>query len=113
MEDLSAATKILGMQIVRDRPAKTLFLAQAGYVKRVLNRLIMDNAKPVLTPLSAHFKLSKLQERTTDADIEYMKKIPYSNAVGSVMYAMVCSRPDITYGVGVVSRFIGNPWKEH
>ncbi|KAH9722802.1 hypothetical protein KPL70_006847 [Citrus sinensis] len=99
--------------IVRNRLARTLFLTQAGYVRRVLNRFIMDNAKPMLTPLSAHFKLSKLQEATTDADIEYMKKIPYSNAVGSVMYAMVCSRSDIAYSVGVVSRFIGNPGKEH
>ena len=113
MKDLGAATKILGMQIVRNRLARTLFLTQAGYVRRVLNRFIMDNAKPMLTPLSAHFKLSKLQEATTDADIEYMKKIPYSNAVGSVMYAMVCSRSDIAYSVGVVSRFIGNPGKEH
>ncbi|KAH9722805.1 hypothetical protein KPL70_006847 [Citrus sinensis] len=100
-------------EIVRNRLARTLFLTQAGYVRRVLNRFIMDNAKPMLTPLSAHFKLSKLQEATTDADIEYMKKIPYSNAVGSVMYAMVCSRSDIAYSVGVVSRFIGNPGKEH
>lgn len=113
MKDLSTATKILGMQIVRDRPTKTLFLTQVGYVKKVLNRFIMEYSKPVLTPLSAHFKLFKLQEPTTDADIEYIKKIPYSNAVGSVMYAMVCSRPNITYGVGVVSRFMGNLDKEH
>lgn len=74
---------------------------------------IMDNAKPVLTPLSAHFKFSKLQGPKTDADIEYIKKIPYSNVVGSVMYAMVCSRLDITYGVGVINKFMGDPGKEH
>lgn len=92
MKDLGAATKILGMQIVRDRPARTLFFTQAGYVRRVLNRFIVDSAKPVLTHLSTHFKLSKLYEPTTDVDIEYIKNILYSNAVGSVMYAIVCSR---------------------
>ncbi|KAH9650271.1 hypothetical protein KPL70_026312 [Citrus sinensis] len=65
------------------------------------------------TKILAHFKLSNLQQPTTDADIEYMKKIPYSNAVGSVMYAMVCSRLDIAYGVGVVNKFMGDPGKEH
>ena len=42
-----------------------------------------------------------------------MKKVPYSNAVGSLMYAMIASRPDIAYGVGLVSRFMSCPSKEH
>ncbi|PKI56618.1 hypothetical protein CRG98_023001 [Punica granatum] len=42
-----------------------------------------------------------------------MKKVPYSSAVGSLMYAMVCTRPDIAHSVGVVSRFLSNPGKEH
>ena len=99
MKDLGPATRILGMQIVRDRPARTLFLTQAGYIKRVLSIYIMSEAKPVLTPISAHFKLSKDQEPKTDADVEFMSKIPYSSAVGSTLYAMVCSRLDLAYGV--------------
>ena len=42
-----------------------------------------------------------------------MMKVPYASAVGSLMYAMVCTRPDIGYVVGVVSRFMSNPSKEH
>ncbi|PKI68496.1 hypothetical protein CRG98_011134 [Punica granatum] len=42
-----------------------------------------------------------------------MKKVPYSSAVGSLMYAMVCTRPDIAHFIGVVSRFLSNPGKEH
>ena len=42
-----------------------------------------------------------------------MAKVPYSSAVGSLMYAMVCTRPDIAHVVGVVSRFLENPGKEH
>ena len=42
-----------------------------------------------------------------------MSRVPYSNAVGSLMYAMVCTRPDIAHAVSVVSRFMGNPGKEH
>ena len=42
-----------------------------------------------------------------------MSKTPYSLAVGSLMYAMVCTRPDIAHAVGVVSRYMNNPDKEH
>ena len=42
-----------------------------------------------------------------------MSKVPYASAVGSLMYAMVCTRPDIAHAVGVVSRFLSNPGKEH
>ena len=42
-----------------------------------------------------------------------MFKIPYSSAVGSLMYAMVCTRPDIAHAMGVVSRYLNNPRKEH
>ena len=42
-----------------------------------------------------------------------MSKVPYSSAVGSLMYAMICTRPDIAYAVGVVSRYMSNPGKKH
>ena len=42
-----------------------------------------------------------------------MKKVSYASAVGSLMYAMVCTRPDIAHAVGVVSRFLSNPGREH
>ena len=92
MKDLGSASKILGMQVKRDRVAKTLFLTQAGYVRKLLNKFGMVDVKEVSTPLAAHFKLSKQQEPSGDADIEYMKKVPYSSVVGSIMYAMVCTR---------------------
>ena len=42
-----------------------------------------------------------------------MKPIPYANAIGSLMYAMVCTITDIAHAVGLVSRFMSNPGKEH
>ncbi|KAH9764272.1 hypothetical protein KPL70_001465 [Citrus sinensis] len=103
MKDLGAVTKILGMQIKRDRESKVLYLSQEDYVKMVLTRFNMEDSKPVSTPLSAHFQLSKSLEPTTDDDFNYMREIPYSSAVGSIMYAMVCTRPDLAHGVGVIS----------
>jgi ATP-binding cassette subfamily B (MDR/TAP) protein 1 len=73
----------------------------------------MYNAKPVSTPLDAHFILSSDLCPQSDHKIEYMSRVPYSSAVGSLMYAMVCSRLDLVHALSVVSRFIANPGKEH
>ena len=113
MKDLGAAKQILGMRIVRDRVRGTLKLSQAEYVKRVLNRFNMDNAKSVGTPLGSHFRLSKDQAPKLEEEQDHMSKIPYASAIGSLTYAMVCTRPDIAHAVGVVSRYMSNPGKQH
>jgi hypothetical protein len=113
MKDLGAAKKILGMRITRDRKNRKLTLSQGEYTKKVLERFRMQNAKPVSTPLASHFKLTKEMCPKTQEEIEYMSRVPYSSAVGSLMYAMVCTRPDIAHAVGVVSRYMNNPGKEH
>jgi hypothetical protein len=58
IKDLGATKKILRMEIRRDRDAKRLWLAQAGYVKKVLERFSIENANLVSTPLANHFRLS-------------------------------------------------------
>ena len=73
----------------------------------------MKSTRPVSTPLASHLKLSKQMCPTTKEEKEGMAKVPYSLAVGSLMYVMVCTRPDIAHSVGVVSRFLENPGKEH
>lgn len=113
MKDLGPARQILGMQIVRDREAKKLWLSQEKYIQKVLHRFNMDKAKVVSTPLAMHFKLSTKQCPSSDDEKEDMKKVPYASAVGSLMYAMVCTRPDIAHAVGVVSRFLSNPGRDH
>jgi hypothetical protein len=113
MKDLGAAKKILGMEITRDRNFGLLFLSQESYIKKVLQRFNMHDAKPVSTPIAPHFKLSATQCASTDEDVEYMSRVAYSSAVGSLMYAMVCSRPDLSYAMSLVSRYMANPGKEH
>ncbi|GKD71747.1 retrovirus-related pol polyprotein from transposon TNT 1-94, partial [Tanacetum coccineum] len=97
------AAKILGMEIVRDRGSRTLKVSQSGYVHKILNNYKMDNGKSVFVPLEAHFKVSWKDCPSNDWDVERMSKVPYANAVGSLMYLMVCTRPDIAYAdVGLV-----------
>ena len=73
----------------------------------------MNKAKAVSTPLVGHFKLTSQLYPTSEKEKEEMSKVPYSSAVGSLMYAMVCTRPDIAHAVEVVSRFLSNLGKEH
>ena len=66
----------------------------------------MDQANQVTTPIGAHFKLKSGTEKELKDQAEYMSKIPYQSAVGSVMYAMVGTRLDLAYAVGLISRFM-------
>ncbi|KAG8482658.1 hypothetical protein CXB51_023976 [Gossypium anomalum] len=113
MKDLGPAKKIHGMEILRDRKTSKLYLSQKGYIEKLLCRFNMRSAKPVSTPLAAHFRLSSALSPQSDDEIEYMSHVPYSSAMGSLMYAMVCSRPDLSYAVSAVSRYMANPGKEH
>ncbi|KAG9453509.1 hypothetical protein H6P81_006413 [Aristolochia fimbriata] len=113
MKDLGEAKQLLGMQITRDKKKKKLWLSQEGYVKKVLERFNMHESKAVTTTLGSQFKLSKEQGDKSDEEIAHMKTVPYASAIGSLMYAMVSTRPDIAHAVGVVSRFMKNPGKEH
>jgi len=113
MKDLGAAKQILGMRITRDRKNKKLTLFQIEYIEKVLKIFNMHNATPVSIPLASHFKLSKEMCPNTQEEMDYMSKFPYASRVGSLMYAMVYTRPDMAHALGVVSRYINNPGKEH
>uniref|UniRef100_A0A2N9EY29 CCHC-type domain-containing protein n=1 Tax=Fagus sylvatica TaxID=28930 RepID=A0A2N9EY29_FAGSY len=113
MKDLGPAKQILGMRITRDKANGTLKLSQTEYVKKILSKFSMDEAKPVSTPLGSHFRLTKDQSPKTLQEQAYMSNVPYASAIGSLMYAMVCTRPNIAHAVGVVSRYMSNPRKQH
>ena len=104
---------ILGMEIKRDRVQRKLFLCQVGYILKVLKRFGMNASRLVSTPLTSSIRLFELNSTQSEAEKEYMARIPYASVVGSLMYAMMCTRPDLAQAVGVVSRFMSNPRKEH
>lgn len=89
MKDLGDAKKILGMEIIRDRGKEKLIISQKGYLSKVVQRFNMSDAKPTNVPLAAHFRLSSTQSPETEEEKEFMMKIPYANAIGSIMYTMV------------------------
>ncbi|KAJ0939366.1 putative RNA-directed DNA polymerase [Helianthus annuus] len=113
MKDLGPAKQILGIQITRDRASKKLHMSQEQYIEKVLRRFNMDKAKSVSSPLTPNFKLTDKDCPSSKEEIKDMDKVPYASAVGSLMYAMVCIRPDIAHAIGVDSRFLSNPGKKH
>ncbi|CAH9096206.1 unnamed protein product [Cuscuta epithymum] len=113
MKDLGPAKQILGIRITRDRALKKLHMSQEQYIEKVLRRFNMDKAKEVSSPLTTNFRLTDKDCPSSEKKIEEMDRVPYASAVGSLMYAMVCTRPDIAHAVGVVSRFLSNPGKKH
>lgn len=113
MKDLGPAQKILGVKITRDRSKKVMRLSQIDYLHKVLDRFSMLNSKPAPIPLGGHLKLSKSSCPTTVAEIEKMRNVPYDVAVGSVMYAMLCTRPDLAFAISILSRYMSNPGEKH
>jgi transposase InsO family protein len=113
MKDLEEIHYILGVQILRNRKIRKIYLSQQKYVENVLERFGMKDCKPLATPLDSNSKLTRDMSPQNPEEVEEMKEIPYQNAVGSLVYAMISTRADISYPVGVVSQYMANPGPQH
>jgi len=84
-------------------------LSQKEFAGKVIRRFGIEKAKIVSTPFATHFKLSTALSPKFEHEKKYMENVSYSSAVGSLMYLMVCTRPDIAQVVSVVSRYLACP----
>ncbi|KAM2871516.1 hypothetical protein FF1_019150 [Malus domestica] len=113
MKDLGDASYVLGIKLYRDRSRKLIGLSQSMYIDKVLSRFQMEQSKKGFLPVGHGIHLSKSMEPKTPEEIRQMSCIPYASAIGSLMYAMICTRPDIAYAVSITSRYQSNPGLEH
>ena len=113
MKHLGPANKILGMQIHRDRNNRKIWFSQKNYSKKILRHFSMHDCKLIFTPLLVNFQLSSSMCPNNEAERKEMSRVPYATAVGSLMLAMICTRPDIAQAVGAVSRYMANPSGEY
>ncbi|KAK0574738.1 hypothetical protein LWI29_028303 [Acer saccharum] len=113
MKDLGEASFILGIQVITDRKNRTIALSQASYIDKILSRFSMQDSKKGMLPFRHGIKLSKEQVPKNEHEEQFMSRVPYASAVGSLMYAMLCTRPDICFAVGIVSRFQSKPGPDH
>ncbi|CAI7897058.1 unnamed protein product [Closterium sp. NIES-54] len=110
MRDLGPVTYYLGMHVDRDRANRTIHLHQEKYVKGLVESFGMGDSKPVGTPLATGFSCLTGEEESTIDEAEVKR---FHSLVGSLMYAAVSTRPDLTYAAGVLGRVVSNPHTEH
>ncbi|KAK2433739.1 secreted RxLR effector protein [Trifolium repens] len=113
MKDLGEAAYILGIRIYRDRSQRLLGLSQSTYIDKVLKRFSMHDSKKGFIPMQHGICLSKTQCPSSKEERERMNEIPYASAIGSIMYAMLCTRPDVSYALSATSRYQSDPGESH
>ena len=115
MTDLGEAEYVLGLQITRDRRRRSLSLSQADYIRRLLERYGMTHCNNAPTPMATGLRLSKADcpaEKPAEP-LLVDGKHTYASAVGAIMYAMLGTRPDLAFAVGLLTRFNSNPGQRH
>jgi len=110
MKTLGEAKKVLGMEIEQDRRSGKDSLTQKEYLKKVLHRFnINGDTKSVIT----HFKLKVTMSPITVEEREYMTHVSYASAVGNLMYVMVCTWPNLSQTISMISRYMHDPGRSH
>ncbi|KAL8134002.1 hypothetical protein AgCh_009177 [Apium graveolens] len=113
MKDLGDATYILGIKIYRDRSRKLISLSQSTYIDKVLHHFGMQEEKIGYVSISHGILISKDNCPKSLDDKGRMSKVPYASAIESVMYAMICTRPDVSYALIMLRRYQSNPGEGH
>ncbi|KAH9688521.1 hypothetical protein KPL70_015149 [Citrus sinensis] len=117
--------KVAGKENWVSKLTKSLYGLKQSPRQCIIASKSKDEIEKLKTQLNQEFEMKDLDEakkilgmeicrdRARDAEREYMLQVLYSNAVGSLMYAMVCTSPDISHAVSIVSRYMHNPGKGH
>ena len=91
------------------RIGKKVHIDQTTYLQTVLQQCGMQNAKAAATPLLASYAPVKSLDRVADPEIQSR----YQSVIGSLLYLMLGTRPDIAFAVVKLAQFAANPMKEH
>ena len=105
MKDLGEETYNLGTRVYKDRSKRFLSLSQSTYIEKMLKRFSMDQSKRGFIPMMHGITLSKSLCPQTLDERTHLSLIPYSSAIGSIMYYMICSRPNVSYALSAMSRY--------
>jgi hypothetical protein len=104
MKDMGEADLILGIKIIRDN--NKIILSQEHYVDKIVSKFAYDKSNEITTPFDSNVVLKKNDDRPKC-------QLEYAQVIGSLMYAMTCTRPDIAYAVSKLSQFTSNPGEAH
>ena len=93
--------------------AQTISINQHAYIEAVLERFNLTNTKPVLIPMEPNLQLPSQEGALTPKEAERIHAVPYAEAIGSVLWPAIISRPDVSYAVGALAHSIQNPTHRH
>ena len=103
MTDLGSISFILGISVIRDRTNRLVFLQQSRYIRSILNNFNMAECNPTATPSDPSIRLAKPSEETP-----INQTTPYRQAIGSLMYLMLATRPDIAASLSKAAQYATN-----
>jgi hypothetical protein len=107
------ANRFVGLNISRDRQKRTLSINQSDFIKSILKRYGMAQCDPINIPANPNRRLKPEMSPKTEEERRRMKKVPYQECVGSLMYLMAMTRPDIAFSVNQVAAYVSDPGEEH
>ena len=110
---MGEAAYVLGVKILRDYSRRTLGVSQEMYLRKVLERFNTTEAKPIEQFAIKNQGLNLKDCPKTLADKAKMVTMSYASAIGSLTYAVVCTRPELAYVVGLLIRFQTYPEIPH
>lgn len=113
MTDGGELTYCLGIQVQRDCNSGHILLSQTKFIDEILRRFNMQDCNGVPVPLAVNTKLSLSMSPSPSSAVLQMKQVPYSSIMGGSRYLVTCTRSDIYFATGYLSRFMHNPGPPH
>lgn len=111
--DMGELHWLLGIEVKRNREECTISLSQRSYIDSITRHFSFEDLKPISTPMDPNIKLSTSQNASTAPEFAVMHHVPYREAVGALMYAMLGTHPDISFAMTTVAKFSSNPGLPH
>ena len=114
MKDLGVIDEILGCKVIVDRDLDSITIQQAQYTKEIIAKFLPEDDTTVSSvPADPNLHLVQSQCAQSEEEIDAMKDVPYRQAIGSLLWLALGTRPDISYAVGQVAKFNANPGLVH
>jgi len=113
LTDLGPIHWLLGIEVTCDHDAHTISLCQSSFIDTILARFSLADTKPYGMLMVPSASYSKHDSLSSPADVTRMRKVPYHEAIGSLMYVAIATRPDISFAVSCLSQFLENPGEAH
>ena len=104
---------MLGLEVQRDRVGHTIHISQCTYIDAILCCYHFDELKPLSTPMDIQVHLTSEQSPKDAAEFAAIRDVPYCEAIGTLNWAALATRPDIAFAVATVARFTANPGPVH